>query len=389
VWKSFFVFILFFVWGVSAKAQVFTQTFVDRCTGEVKTVTANFSSGPTTVAFYNRVRVFTPQEATNGTLQQWLIETYNWWNSLSPCSQAATQTQQATQQATQAVTNVTNVLSSPPPSNTNTNTSASTQTETSTNVESSTTETKSEETVSSESDSGDEGSSSDEENDDSDGGGGKGVTPIIVSGDIMGMQSLQGSYNSVLSMGISKSSIYGDESYMGNLMIWDNLRQFSIGGNMTKMFLSNTFELDFIESYSLNYTYSFGVSSVSAGYSTIKTFDKWGTFGGGINYSIIFGRGFDGTITTFAYNFLYTKSFKVNRQLIYTPAIVYTTSPIGYLSSVSSTYISKDKMFVISNGIDYQISRRFKFNINWTPILNTNKDIPMINMFMVGSKIRL
>jgi hypothetical protein len=190
-------------------------------------------------------------------------------------------------------------------------------------------------------------------------------------------------------MGISKSSIYGDESYMGNLMIWDNLRQFSIGGNMTKMFLSNTFELDFIESYSLNYTYSFGVSSVSAGYSTIKTFDKWGTFGGGINYSIIFGRGFDGTITTFAYNFLYTKSFKVNRQLIYTPAIVYTTSPIGYLSSVSSTYISKDKMFVISNGIDYQISRRFKFNINWTPILNTNKDIPMINMFMVGSKIRL
>jgi hypothetical protein len=378
VWKSFFLFIVFFVWGVSAKAQVFTQTFVDRCTGEIKTVTANFSSGPTTVAFYNRVRVFTPQEALNGTLQQWLVETYNWWNSLSPCSQAATQTQQATQQATQAVTNVTNVLSSPPPSNT------STQTETPTSVENSDTST---ESVDSDS-GGDEGGSSDEESDEGDSGG-KGVTPIIVSGDVMGMQSLQGNYNSVLSMGISKSSIYGDESYMGNLMIWDNLRQFSIGGNMTKMFLSNTFELDFIESYSLNYTYSFGVSSVSAGYSTIKTFDKWGTFGGGINYSIIFGRGFDGTITTFAYNFLYTKSFKVNRQLTYTPAIVYTTSPIGYLSSVSSTYISKDKMFVISNGIDYQISRRFKFNINWTPILNTNRDIPMINMFMVGSKIRL
>jgi hypothetical protein len=378
VWKSFFLFIVFFVWGVSAKAQVFTQTFVDRCTGEIKTVTANFSSGPTTVAFYNRVRVFTPQEALNGTLQQWLVETYNWWNSLSPCSQAATQTQQATQQATQAVTNATNVLSSPPPSNT------STKTETPTSVESNDVST---ESVDSDS-GGDEGGSSDEESDEGDSGG-KGVTPIIVSGDVMGMQSLQGNYNSVLSMGISKSSIYGDESYMGNLMIWDNLRQFSIGGNMTKMFLSNTFELDFIESYSLNYTYSFGVSSVSAGYSTIKTFDKWGTFGGGINYSIIFGRGFDGTITTFAYNFLYTKSFKVNRQLTYTPAIVYTTSPIGYLSSVSSTYISKDKMFVISNGIDYQISRRFKFNINWTPILNTNRDIPMINMFMVGSKIRL
>jgi hypothetical protein len=379
VWKSFFVFILFFVWGVSVKAQVFTQTFVDRCTGEVKNVTANFSSGPTTVAFYNKVRLFTPQEATNGTLQQWLVETYNWWNSVSPCSQAATQTQQATQ----AVTNVTNVLSSAlPSSNTNTTTNTSNQAETSTSVESSDTSTESVDS------GGDGGESSDEESDDS-ASGGNGVTPIIVSGDVMGMQSLQGNYNSVLSMGISKSSIYGDESYMGNLMIWDNLRQFSIGGNMTKMFLSNTFELDFIESYSLNYTYSFGVSSVSAGYSTIKTFNRWGTFGGGINYSVIFGKGFEGIISTFAYNFLYTKSFKVNSQLTYTPAIVYTTSPIGYLSSINTTYISKDKMFVISNGIDYQISRNFKFNINWTPILNTNNNIPMINIIMIGSKIRL
>jgi hypothetical protein len=376
VWKNFILFIVFFIWGISAKGQVFTQTFIDRCSGETKIVTANFSYGPTTVAFYNRIRVFTPQEALNGTLQQWLIETYNWWNSLSPCSQTATQTQQATQQATQAVNNVTNVLSSPPPTNTTSNTSN--QNETPTSVENSDTSTE----------SGGEESGGEEESDDGDSGG-KGINPVIVSGDVMGMQSLQGNYNSVLSMGISKSSIYGDESYMGNLMIWDNLRQFSIGGNITKMFLSNTFELDFIESYSLNYTYSFGVSSVSVGYSTIKTFDKWGTFGGGINYSVILGKGFDGTITTFAYNFLYTKSFKVNSQLTYTPAIVYTTSPIGYLSSVNSTYISKDKMFVISNGIDYQISRRFKFNINWTPILNTNKDIPMINMFMVGSKIRL
>ena len=111
---NFFI-IGFFIWGVSAKGQVFTQTFIDRCTGETKVVTANFINGPTTVAFYNRIRVFTPQEATNGTLQQWLIETYNWWNALSPCAQAAQQTQQAAQQASQAVTSITNVLSAPIP----------------------------------------------------------------------------------------------------------------------------------------------------------------------------------------------------------------------------------------------------------------------------------
>lgn len=405
MWKKLILLLGFFIWGVSAKGQVFTQTFVDRCTGETKVVTANFFNGPTTVAFYNRIRVFTPQEATNGTLQQWLLETYNWWNSLSPCSQAATQTQQAVQQATQAVTSITNVMSAPipkPPSVTPTTSSGSSTTNTSSNSggtsssESSgnggtSSEAKTEESSSSESEVGSdsEEASSEDGSEEEESGGGKGVNPIIVSGDVMGMQTLQGNYNSVLSMGISKSSIYGDVSYMGNLMVWDNLNQYMLGGSMTKMFLSDIFELDFIENYNVNYSYSYGVSSVSVGYSMIKSFPKWGTIGGGINYSITMGRGIKGTITTFAYNFLYTHSFVINKKLTYTPAIVFTTSPIGYLSSVKSTYVSKDKMVVLSNGIDYQISKRFRFNFNWTPILNTNKDIPMINMFMVGSKIKI
>ena len=434
MWKKLVLFLGFFIWGISAKGQVFTQTFIDRCTGETKVVTANFINGPTTVAFYNRIRVFTPQEATNGTLQQWLMETYTWWNALSPCAQAATQTQQAAQQASQAVTSITNVLSSPiptppppppanntppPPSgNTTSNNSSSSSssgsssssssgggtseggssTETKTETKS---ESKTEESSSSESEGGGESegegeseseeSSSEEESEEEEesGDSGKGLNPIIVSGDVMAMQTLQGNYNSVLSMGISKSSIYGDVSYMGNLMIWDNLNQYALGSSVTKMFLSDLFELDFIENYSVNYSYSYGVSSVSVGYSTIKTFPKLGTFGGGINYSITMGKGITGTITTFAYNFLYTRSFVFSNKLTYTPAIVYTTSPIGYLSSVEKTYVSKDKMLVLSNGVDYQISKKFRFNFNWTPIVNTNKDIPMINMFIIGSKIKI
>jgi hypothetical protein len=392
VWRKLVLFLGFFIWGISAKGQVFTQTFIDRCTGETKIVTANFMNGPTTVAFYNRVRVFTPQEATNGTLQQWLLETYNWWNTLSPCSQSATQTQQAAQQASQAVASITNVVSAPIPTPSPTSSGNTTSSNSSSSSGSGSTETKSE-TKSDESGGDSEGeseeSSSEEDSEEEGGGSGKGMNPIIVSGDVMGMQTLQGNYNSVLSMGISKSSIYGDVSYMANLMIWDNLNQYMLGGSMTKMFLSDIFELDFIESYNVNYSYSYGVSSVSVGYSMIKTFAKWGTLGGGINYSIIMGKGIDGSITTFAYNFLYTRSFVVNKKLTYTPAIVYATSPIGYLSSIGETYISRDKMVILSNGIDYQLSKKFRFNINWTPIINTNRDIPMINMFMIGSKIKI
>ena len=82
--------------------QVFTQTFVDRCTNQVQIVTANFQTGSATVAFYNKVRTFTYQEFVSGALQAWLNETYTWYNALSPCSTATTQATQAQQQAQQA-----------------------------------------------------------------------------------------------------------------------------------------------------------------------------------------------------------------------------------------------------------------------------------------------
>lgn len=100
--KIITILLLLFVAQFANAQAVFTQTFVDRCTGDVKVVTAAFVNGSATVAFYNRVRTFTYAEYTNGVLQQWLTETYAWWNSLSPCSTATQQAQQAQQTAQNA-----------------------------------------------------------------------------------------------------------------------------------------------------------------------------------------------------------------------------------------------------------------------------------------------
>ena len=84
-------------------SQALVQTYVDRCTGQVFVFTVP-ANGQTVVAFYNKSRVFTAQEFTNGTLQAWLEQTYLWWSALSPCSTTttgATATQQTTQQTTQ------------------------------------------------------------------------------------------------------------------------------------------------------------------------------------------------------------------------------------------------------------------------------------------------
>jgi hypothetical protein len=106
------VLLLFFLIGFGKSySQNLIQTYVDRCTGEVKVFSVPMN-GQTVVAFYNKSKTFTAEDFRNGNLQFWLEETYLWWSSLNPCSTTTTgavttqqTTQQVTQQATQAATN--------------------------------------------------------------------------------------------------------------------------------------------------------------------------------------------------------------------------------------------------------------------------------------------
>ena len=114
-------------------SQALVQTYVDRCTGQVHVFSVPMT-GQTVVAFYNKSRTFTAQEFTDGTLQAWLEQTYQWWSALSPCStnQANTTTTQqtttqATSQATTAATNATqNTTTNATTGSTNTNSTATT-----------------------------------------------------------------------------------------------------------------------------------------------------------------------------------------------------------------------------------------------------------------------
>ena len=88
-------------------SQTLVQTYVDRCTSEVKVFSVEMG-GTTVVAYYNRSKVFTSSDFVNGTLQAWLEETYAWWQALSPCSTNNATTQTTQQTTTQATTNATN-----------------------------------------------------------------------------------------------------------------------------------------------------------------------------------------------------------------------------------------------------------------------------------------
>ena len=58
-------------------AQTFTQTYVDKCSGEIKVVISTpMPNGMVMIAFYNQMKSFTNAQVNNGTVQAWLDAVY-------------------------------------------------------------------------------------------------------------------------------------------------------------------------------------------------------------------------------------------------------------------------------------------------------------------------
>ena len=478
VQKLVFILLFFFVSVGSYAQTTFTQTYVDRCTGNVQVVTANFVNGSATVAFYNKVRTFTYQEFLNGQLQSWLTETYVWWNSLSPCSTSTTQAQQA-QQAAQNATSAATTASSAATSavnstsqtntnngTTNTNTTNTTSNQETTNTsggstessggettgETKTEETKTEETKTEESteeksseessDDGDGEEGGDEKEDSDDNGDGeeseeevkekkkKQMLPIQLRADMMSNQSLVGGYDLVTSIGMTQSSLFGDETYGLTGMIWSNLRQFSLNGSYTKVHMekfdlstithdghthySKTKDVDVnnpktppipkvtsVTSLSVGYMNNFGSGAIILSASKLKPMGRWGTAGVGVTVTnLYYESAYQQTMV--GYNVLYTNVINVSPRVQYSPALIWTQTPyssrigrtkqpddfrktFNYRNELSGTEIGG--IAILSNSFTIRLTRRFTFNTGWTLIKFTDPSIPIINSFMIGAKL--
>jgi heterogeneous nuclear ribonucleoprotein A1/A3 len=389
-----------------AQAQVITQTFVDRCTGEVKIVTANFSNGPTAIAFYSKVRTFTYQEYLSGALQAWLLETYTWWNSLSPCAPAQQQTNQAQQtvtQTTQTVSNLPKPPSTQPPTQSQSESPSSSSSSSTSTSESSSSSTGSEESSSEEGEIGgeesesekeensEEGEDSEESEDEKDNKKKRLPRPIIMSGDVVFLQNLRGNFDDIISIGMSQSSLMGDRTYGVSSLIWSNLNQFSVSGNTGVIKFSEKYIPKAVNSYSVGYSMMFKSHSVNISVSRIILGSKYGLVGGGVSCTSSMDNSKDnipkGTTNSLSYNLLWTKPLTINSKWNYTPVIVVTGSPITYLTQANEFSTNLNIIMVSSNSFDFKLSPRFRANFNYTLVKGSDKNLPFLNSFVIGSKL--
>lgn len=379
--------LLVLLFPFSLTAQVLTQTFVDPCSGQVVVVTVPIANGKTTIVYRGKYRTVTANDITSGELQAWI-------NNLTinfPCPQASiavTQTvtnavQQAVAQATSSATSqatsqaassaVAASISAPVPAPT-TNTSSSTpQAETKSETKTESSETKSESKSESKSEKKSSAKSVAKNN------------PIIYSSDFT-VAPTSDVVSVIASAGLSQSSLMGNTSWGVSTMIWSTLDQFALSGRYTKMNF-NGGKLESISNYGLTGVY---LGGSILGFGTAAYIYPMGKYGvSGVNYTLSFSGADVGLNIANNILLFYTIPIPVNKRLIISPDLYISGSSTGYLTNQKIFVTSDDVGFLGGASFDIAFTKRFKLNFALKTGVNTNPEIPINYLMMIGTKLNL
>lgn len=399
--------LLVLLFPISLSAQVLTQTFVDPCSGQVVVVTVPLANGKTTIVYRGKYRIVTANDITSGELQAWI-------NNLTvnfPCPQAeiaVTQTvakavQQAVAQATSSATSqatsqaassaVAASVSSPPPVSTpppatNSTPAPSTKSESSTPQAESKSESKTESSETKAESNSEEKSESKSESKSEKKSSAKSVAksnPIIYSSDFTIAPSVD-VISVIASAGISQSSLMGNTSWGVSTMIWSTLDQFALSGRYTKMNF-NQGKLESITNYGITGVYLGG--SV-LGFGTAAYIYPIGKYGvSGANYTLSFSGADVGLNIANNILLFYTIPIQINKRLTISPDLYISGSSTGYLTAQKVFVTSDDVGFLGGASFDIAFTKRFKLNFALKTGINTNPEIPINYLAMIGTKLNL
>jgi hypothetical protein len=219
----------------------------------------------------------------------------------------------------------------------------------------------------------------------------------MFSSDITVGENTDKSYTSIISLGMSQSSMTGESSWGANGMIWSNLEQFAVSTRYTKMNFDKG-ELKSIDNYSLTAAYLNGSYMSLVGYTYIIPTKKWGTVG--YNLSLL-GLGLKNPkiegvdqapftiLTSYSLTGFWMRPFTVNKKISVSPELFAMSSPILY--DISNNTLNKDKSagIIFGTSFNYNITKRFALGLNYKLSYSTNPSIPSLSFFLIGSRMTL
>lgn len=388
--------------SLTVNGQILTNTFVDPCTKKVTVFVVPLQG--TTLVFMNKSKYITPEDVRSGALMQWVNQVYAEYAAPCPINQL---TQQVTQQtvtasvasavsaaassaantasaaassvAASAASSVSVPVAAPAPAPTPApasqpapaqSSSSSSQSESSS---SSSSESKSEggnESKSEEAEPESKSESKKEEKKESKKEEKKksnakaGQTPLIFSSDFSSVKQLDGDFNLMANLGVSRASMAGDVSYGSTLTIFSNLKQFALSTRYSKMDIQNG-KLCGIGTMSYTLAYNNGdlLHILGNSYVMMKNNYIYGYALSLINTTIPF-EGNTQQFLTSSIVLFGMKPFQYSKRLGITPELFLMSSPLNYSFGSDNLASVSQLSYIIGSSFDIAISKRFKLSTN-------------------------
>jgi hypothetical protein len=244
--------------------------------------------------------------------------------------------------------------------------------------------------------------------------------PINVIANVLTQSTLDGILSNALNIGFSQSSLTGKTTYSANLMLWGNLKQFSLGlsksdvyfnydkeeklyllnpeTNKKDLYLGSVYSqgtINNIQTLSVNFMSIYGTKSASFGISNVFMGQKdnfWKGFVGG--YTLLNRLiNIDNTLILMPSGVLFgTKPFPTKKVII-SPTVALALNPISYSFNTKNIFkgnfvFNKHITYVVGSNFDVNLSQRFTFNVGGNVIGSTLPGIPLTWSTTIGSRFQ-
>ncbi len=237
--------------------------------------------------------------------------------------------------------------------------------------------------------------------------------PPLISANVSVMQMVDGAFNSVTSASMTKYSYTGVESYNVGLMMWSNLKQYNLSASKSKTFFNYDRDVPIYIKDEDGKKYQFGsykdigsvhkVQTLSANFSSIYSSKVltvgindvfisskegfWKGFTGGVAGNLSLIKAADDFLATPSVFIFGTKPF-VTRRFTTSPLLGLSFNPILY-SANNGLKLNGNFNYVVGSNFDFQLTKRFRANIGFNTVGNTQKNIPMTHSATIGAKFKL
>ena len=212
-----------------------------------------------------------------------------------------------------------------------------------------------------------------------------------MASDLSVVESSPSKFDAILTTGVSRSSMAGDESYSATSMIWSNLKQFALSGGYTKMNFKDG-ALHSMNSYSLTGAYLDRTYMSLVGLTIIVPHPKIGVYGYNVGLVNLFspkGDGGYGYSMSSSGVLFWTKPYQTTKKLTLSPQ-VFTMLPGGSWDTTNGKFTyGTDVGLLLGTSIDYKISKRFGFSFNYKINTSTAAGAPILSNFLIGSRLML